>query len=64
MAHRARFLLRPWVHQDRARELNHLPAHRWRESDFRHDQVDDRVDRLGQGSDHAWAGVVDCWGDL
>ena len=25
-----------WVHQDRARELNRLPAHRWCESDFQH----------------------------
>ena len=24
----------------------------------------DRVDWLGQGSDRAWVGVVDCWGDL
>ena len=27
---------------------------------FQHDQVD----RLGQGGDRAWVGVVDCWGDL
>ena len=53
-----------WVHQDRAWELNRLPANRWRESGFQHDQVDDRVDRLGQGGDRAWVGVVDCWGDL
>ena len=32
-------------------------AHRAR---FQHD----RVDRLGQGGDRAWVGVVDCWGDL
>lgn len=30
-----------------------------RESDFQHDQADDRVDRLGQGGDRAWFGVVD-----
>ena len=53
-----------WVHQDRARELNRLPAHRWHESGFQHDQADDRVDRLGQGGDRAWVGVVDYWGDL
>ena len=43
---------------------NCLPARRWRESDFQHDQADDRVYRLGQGGDCAWVGVVDCWGDL
>ena len=57
-------LLRPRVHQDQAREPNCLPACRWRESDFQHDQADDRVDRLGQGNNRAWVGVVDCWGDL
>ena len=64
VAHRARFLLRLRVHQDRARESNHLPTRRWRESDFQHNQADDRVDRLGQGGDRAWVGVLDCWGDL
>ena len=59
-----RFLLRLQVHQDRAWESNCLPARRWRESDFQHNQADDRVDRLGQGGDRAWVGVLDCWGDL
>ena len=64
MAHRARFLLRLQVHQDRAWESNRLPACRWRESDFQHNQADDRVDRLGEGGDRAWVGVLDCWGDF
>ena len=34
VAHRARFLLRPRVHQDRAWESNHLPACHWCEFDF------------------------------
>ena len=55
-----------WVHQDQARELNRLPAHRQREIGFQHNQADDRVDRLGQGGDHAWVGgcamvAVGCW---
>ena len=40
-----------------------LVAHRARfllRACFQHD----RVDRLGQGDDRAWVGVVDCWGDL
>ena len=53
-----------WVHQDLAWELIRLPAHCWDESGFQHDQADDRVDRLGQGGDRAWVGVIDCWGDL
>ena len=52
------------VHQDRAREPNRLPAFRWHESDFQHDQANNWVDQLGQGGDRAWVGVVNCWGDL
>ena len=44
VAYRTRFLLRPRVHQDRAWEMNRLPARRWCKSDFQHDQADDRVD--------------------
>ena len=64
---------RPWrlrAHQDadvRRRVLrlrrSDPVAHRARfllRSRFQHD----RVDRLGQGGDRAWVGVVDCWGDL
>ena len=54
----------PAVHQDRTQEPNRLPARRWREFDFQHDQANDWVDGLGQGGDYAWVGVVDCWGDL
>ena len=64
VAHRTRFLLCPRVHQDWAREPNRLPACCWHEFDFQHNQADNWVDRLGQGGDRAWVGVVNCWGDL